>query len=164
LSAAAAGPAVELRPAVPADDRFLYELYADTRATELAGLPWDAAAMEAFLRMQFAARNRAYATAHPDAAHDVVLVDGDAAGALWVDRAGEEIALVDIALLERHRGHGVGRRLLESLIAEARERGRAVRLSVVRDNPARRLYERLGFRLVTEDDVYLALVFDPAAS
>jgi ribosomal protein S18 acetylase RimI-like enzyme len=39
------------------------------------------------------------------------------------------------------------------LIAEARHQGRALTLSVVKINPARRFYEALGFR-ITHDDEY----------
>lgn len=47
------------------------------------------------------------------------------------------------------RGHGLGRRLLESLAAHAAAvGGTAVRLAVVVGNPARRLYDRAGFAFV----------------
>jgi predicted GNAT family acetyltransferase len=42
----------------------------------------------------------------------------------------------------------VGGRLLSALIAEAARRGVGLCLNVRHDNPARRLYERIGFRLV----------------
>ncbi len=164
MSGPTGSAAIELRPVTAADEPFLYRLYADTRSAELAHVSWDAPAQEAFLRMQFDAQRRAYAAAHPDASHDVITLDGTAAGRLYVDRAAEEIALVDIALLAAYRGRGVGSRLLAELIAEARESGRTVRLQVRRDNPARRLYERLGFAMVADGEVYLALACDPVAA
>lgn len=52
----------------------------------------------------------------------------------------------DIAVLEDHRGQGVGARLLEAGEAWAREQGLArMSLEVLEENPARRLYEREGF-------------------
>ncbi|TFC91876.1 MULTISPECIES: ribosomal protein S18-alanine N-acetyltransferase [Cryobacterium] len=52
-----------------------------------------------------------------------------------------------IAVTEQARGHGLGRTLMLSLIAEARKRGvREVFLEVRADNPAaQELYRRLGF-------------------
>ena len=52
-----------------------------------------------------------------------------------------------IAVAEQARGHGLGRTLMLSLIAEARKRGvREVFLEVRADNPpAQELYRRLGF-------------------
>jgi ribosomal protein S18 acetylase RimI-like enzyme len=44
------------------------------------------------------------------------------------------------------RAAGLGRRLVEAIVAHARERVELLQLSVISDNaPARRLYERLGF-------------------
>jgi len=54
-----------------------------------------------------------------------------------------------MAVLAPWRGQGVGTLLLQDLIAGARSRGlRALSLTVHHDNPARRLYERLGFAAV----------------
>ena len=47
---------------------------------------------------------------------------------------------------------GIGTEVMKRLIGEANESNLAVRLNVVRINPARRLYERLGFRVTHEDD------------
>ena len=49
---------------------------------------------------------------------------------------------------------GVARVSVEDLLAEAAEKGRAVRLKVVLTNPARRLYARLGFIGLGNDGVY----------
>src|ERR1700687_5081961 len=77
---------ISLRPIGAADDRFLYELYASTRADELAPLGWDATQRTAFVQMQLAAQTRAYRQEFPDAAFDVILVDAQPAGRLYVDR------------------------------------------------------------------------------
>lgn len=52
---------------------------------------------------------------------------------------------LSIALLPEYRGRGVGSQLLERMFDEARQQHPALSLSVSRDNPARRLYERFGF-------------------
>lgn len=58
-----------------------------------------------------------------------------------------------IALSPAARGQGVGTRLMEHLIAQARADGyRGLSLSVDPRNPALRLYERLGFTYVGTDD------------
>jgi ribosomal protein S18 acetylase RimI-like enzyme len=46
------------------------------------------------------------------------------------------------------RGQGIGQKLLRALIAEAERRGLCLCLSVRTWNPARHLYERLGFQIV----------------
>ena len=65
--------------------------------------------------------------------------------AFYVDDQTPEIT---IGVTERVRSRGVGGMLLRALIAEAARRGVGLCLNVRHDNPARRLYERTGFRLV----------------
>jgi ribosomal protein S18 acetylase RimI-like enzyme len=79
----------------------------------------------------------------------VRLLTGDSQGFGYVDDDTPELA---IAVLPAHRGRGVGQRLLAELLEAARGRFRAVSLSVRADNPARRLYERTGFRALPGAD------------
>jgi GNAT superfamily N-acetyltransferase len=61
----------------------------------------------------------------------------------------EQIPELSVAVRRDQRGHGIGAALLEALIVAARERGHsALSLSVELDNPAVRLYRRLGFKEV----------------
>ena len=76
------------------------------------------------------------------------LFKADAPGYGFVDEQTPELA---IAVVPSRRGRGFGERLLSSLMERAREEGHeALSLSVHRDNPAIRLYERFGFRPVRE--------------
>ena len=52
--------ALALRPVTPEDEGLLLEIYASTRADELAQIPWDEAQRAAFLKMQLTARDRSY--------------------------------------------------------------------------------------------------------
>ncbi len=52
------------------------------------------------------------------------------------------------------RGRGIGTALVTELFAEADASGRSVSIHVESNNPARRLYERLGFQDVGEHGVY----------
>jgi ribosomal protein S18 acetylase RimI-like enzyme len=58
----------------------------------------------------------------------------------------EETPKVSIGVKPNARGQGVGETLMRALIGEAARHGLGLCLSVRSDNPARRLYERLGFR------------------
>ena len=153
---------VTLRPVTPADEAFLRVVYAWTRADELAVTPWTDEEKAAFVRMQFEAQRRYYAEVYPDAAHDVVVVDGEDAGRLYVARFDEEIRIVDVALLPAFRGRGVGELLLSQVLAEAAASGRKVVIHVEHQNRARSLYDRLGFEAVEEVGVYHRMEWRPA--
>src|SRR6476661_1985070 len=85
-----------LRPITDADLPFLAEVYASTRREELAPVPWTAEQKAAFLQMQFAAQHSHYREHYAKAAFDLVLVDGVAAGRLYVASLPEELRIVDI--------------------------------------------------------------------
>jgi ribosomal protein S18 acetylase RimI-like enzyme len=155
---------LSLRPVSPADDAFLFELYASTR-WDIASLGLGDAQRELLLRGQWLAQRHGYLARYPHGEHQLVLLDGLPSGRLWVAREPGELRLVDISLLPAHRGRGVGTGLLRALQQEATVAGKPLRLSVARDNPAWRLYARLGFKLVAEAetsvDLYLALEWRP---
>ena len=127
-------------------------------------MPWDDAQKDAFLRMQFDAQDAWWQENYADASFDVILVEGEPAGRLYVHRGPSEIRIVDIALLPEHRGNGIGTRLLEELLAEGDAEAKSVTIHVERMNPALRLYERLGFSLVEDKGVYLFLERPPRAT
>lgn len=145
---------VALRPATDDDLPFLFDVYASTRAEELSVTGWDDVTKDAFLRQQFDAQHRSYHQAYPDGSFDVILVEDEAAGRLYVARLEREIRIVDIALLPPFRGRGIGTDLVLDVMAEAAGSGRTVRIHVERQNRARLLYERLGFHAISEDGVY----------
>ena len=97
-----------LRPVEPDDREFLYRVYASTRTEELAVVPWDDAQKDAFLRAQFDAQDAWWRENYGGASFDVIVVDGEPAGRLYLHRGDTEIRIVDIALLPEHRGKGVG--------------------------------------------------------
>ena len=84
-------------------------------------------------------------------------MDGEPAGRLYVHRGPSDIRIMDIALAPAFRGRGIGTGLLRTLIVEAEESGRKLSIHVETNNPARRLYERLGFRPAGEHGVYVLM-------
>ena len=155
---------IELRPVRPDDDELLRRVFASTREAELTLVGWDAGQKDAFLRMQFDAQRRHYSEHYAGASFQVVEVDGSPAGRLYVARWPEEIRVVDIALLPEYRNLGVGTVLLQRVLAEGEAEGRRVTVHVERLNPARRLYERLGFSPGTDDGVHVLMTWLPPAT
>ncbi len=146
-----------LRPATEADRDFLLELYASTREQELAQVDWDEGARQAFVEHQFSAQDQHYRSNYPGATLDVIEVEGERAGRLYVYRGEEDIRIMDIAVAPEFRGRGIGTALIEELMAEAGSTGRSLSIHVEMQNPARALYERLGFVAVGEHGVYVLM-------
>jgi ribosomal protein S18 acetylase RimI-like enzyme len=156
-----AGRTVALRPATAGDEPFLLDVYAGTRRAELAHVAWTDDEKAAFVRMQFAAQVQHYREHYTDTSYDVILLDGQPVGRLYVARWPGEIRIVDIALLSEFCDQGIGTRLLRELQEEARVSGNPLRIHVERFNQALRLYERLGFRQIEDKGVYLFLEWRP---
>jgi ribosomal protein S18 acetylase RimI-like enzyme len=149
-----------LRPVAPSDEPFLLRVYASTRAEELAPVPWTDEQKAAFVAQQFAAQSAHYARHYTGMSAHVILVDGAPAGRLLVARWEREIRIVDITLLPDFRGSGAGTALLHELMGEARDARKLLSIHVERQNPALRLYRRLGFRPAGDEGVYLRLELD----
>ncbi len=150
-----------LRPAGPADEPFLRAVYGSTRLDELALVPWTSEQKAAFIDMQFLAQRLSYLHDYPKAETYVIEHTGQPAGRMIVDRSGDELMLMDIALLPEFRNAGIGTALLQDLLREADRSGRAVRLYVEDFNPAMRLYQRLGFLPVGRTGIYWEMVRQP---
>ena len=148
---------VTLRPEVAADREFLVRLYGTTRAAELAQVDWTAAQKEAFVASQFAAQAAHYRANYAGATYDVIEVDGQPVGRLYVARGSTEIRVMDLALLPEHCGQGTGTALLTELCAEADATGKLLSIHVEKLNPARALYERMGFVGAGDRGVYFLL-------
>ncbi len=135
---------VRLRPITDEDDAFLLSLYVAVRAPEFAvlGLPEDQ--LTAFLSSQYRLQTHHYTTHYDTSRFAIVTVEDQPAGRLLVEY-GDEVRVVDISLMPPWRGQGLGTALLEDVLDQAKSAGHAVSLHVEERNPARRLYERLGF-------------------
>lgn len=138
-------PGIELRPTERGDRDFLLSVYAATRTDELSLVPWTEADRAAFIASQFEAQDAYYRQTYPVAQFLLVVEDDRRIGRLYLDRIDDELRVIEVALLPEHRGRGIGSGLMASITALADREGRSVTLHVEPWNPAKRLYERLGF-------------------
>ena len=83
----------------------------------------------------------------------VVEVDGVRVGRLRVVRRRDLVEIAGLQLLPEHQSRGVGRTVVDRLVAQARADGLPVELGVEKDNPrAREFWERCGFSYVGEGE------------
>ena len=146
------------RPEREDDAGFRYRLFRRSRGPEWdqAGLPPEL--LEQIMQHQFHAQTVGYRDQFPQAAFDIIELDGAPIGRLVVDRPGGRLHLVDIAVLPEHRGQGLGGGILRALLDEAAAAGVPVRLEVSSENePSLSLYLRLGFRETARNEMYLQM-------
>lgn len=149
---------IGLRAARAADLDWLRTLYASTRSTELAGVPWPEMAKRAFLDQQFALQHAHYLRHFGDADFLIAETAHGAIGRLYLDRSRAPHVLVDISLLPAWRGQGIGTALVVHAQALASAAGQALTLHVMHANAAaQRLYARLGFIPAEAGQTHLAM-------
>ena len=149
------GGTLELRPVTDDDDQFLLSIYASTREEELSQAEWAEGQKEMFLRWQFDLQRREYDARFPNASYNVIVIDQQPAGRIWVGSDDKQIRLLDIALLPEFQNRGAGTILLRRLMDQAGKSGKALRHMVfLLNNNADRFYERLGFTVIEDLGAY----------
>ncbi len=133
-----------LRPVVECDYDFLWSLKVATLKPYIEELyGWDAQEAQDVLR-------RVMVGAH------LVLVESEPAGMVKVVVDGGFVYLAEIGLVPERQGQGLGTQIIQDVLALADRKGLPVELQVFSNNPASRLYERLGFE-VTHKKMYRAV-------
>ncbi|MFL0801139.1 MAG: GNAT family N-acetyltransferase [Agarilytica sp.] len=151
---------VKLRLYEDKDLPFMQALYASTRADELSAANFSLAEKTAFLQQQFFAQTQHYIQHYCTDAFNIIEFDGEPIGRFFVDYWEKEIRVVDIALMPSYRGRGLGTYLFNQLFKQAKQCRQDVTIHVEHNNPAKKLYERLGFSLKNKtNDIYLLMVW-----
>jgi N-acetylglutamate synthase-like GNAT family acetyltransferase len=152
-----------VRPALPQDEIFLYELYVAIRGPIFALAPITPNQREHLLRMQFRAQLSSYTQQFPNSCYHLVLLDSKPVGRLWVAPAGDAFLLVDIAIHPNVQSKGLGTVLVQRLQQEAQNAKLPIRSTVDRFNPGSlRFHQRLGFQIVREDQLQYYMEWRPA--
>ena len=152
---------VELREAAVADQSFLDELLFQTHAEPLAH--FDEHRRHLLATMQMQAQERQYRSDWPQARHDIILVNGKPIGRVLVNVGHDAWRLVDISLLADFRGRGIGGAIIGRLLDDANSARLPLRLVVSKHNPARRLYDRLGFSIIDGNATHDVMEKPPAS-
>ena len=129
-----------LRQATAADYDFLFNLHKITLRTYIEQVwHWNEAWQQANFSHHFEPANR-----------QIVVLKGEDIGVISVRRKRGAIHLSTIQILPAYQKQGFGAQLIQATLDKAFGEGLPVTLQVLKGNPARRLYERLGFVVVVE--------------
>jgi GNAT superfamily N-acetyltransferase len=152
---------ISLRPVTPGDEELLLKIYKSSRGDDLRELGWDEDRISEFLVMQYEAQQHFHESEYKLANDSIVLLAGEPAGRLIVDRREYEIRCFDLALLPEHRNNGIGAFLIRKLQEEARRENKPLRLQVIRFSRAVNLFERSGFLRTSETGTHFQMEWKP---
>ena len=145
------GPQAKLRPATWDDFEFLYNVLRTTMREHVERIwHWNDQWQREYFQINF----------NPDE-NQIIVLDGKDIGVFGTRRQDDEIYLARIYILPDYQNQGIGTLLLKSLLGQAALEGRAVALRVLKGNPARRLYERLGFETTQETQTHYYMKVEP---
>jgi ribosomal protein S18 acetylase RimI-like enzyme len=136
--------AYRLRAATPEDGEFIYQLRVDglkEYVTQVWG--WDEKFNRGLFWQKFNSRR-----------YQVIVINERDVGAVALEHRENEAFLADIEITREWRGQGLGTAIISKFLADARRQGIPTALQVLKVNPARRLYQRLGFQVVGETDTH----------
>jgi GNAT superfamily N-acetyltransferase len=154
-------PSVSLRAIIGEDAEFLLALYKSSRGDDLRGLGWDEERISEFLEMQYEAQQRFHASEYKKPVDQIVLRGNQAVGRVTFEPREHEIRCVEIVLLPQHRNAGIGTRLIRELQTEAKKQKKPLRLQVIRFSPSISLFERLGFKRISETGTHFQMEWTP---
>ena len=92
----------------------------------------------------------------------VVLVEDAEVGVLWIEETPTHLQVRQIYLLSAYQRCGVGTQLMQEILTRAKELEKPVCLRVLRVNPAKQFYEKLGFAVIQEEAEFFYMQY-PAA-
>lgn len=142
---------VNLRPATERDYNFLWWLHGATMRTYVEAIwGWDEAAQRHMFKDRF-----------DPARIEIVESTGKAVGYISVERQEGSIFLSSIEVEPDFQGRGIGTGLIRDLQDEAARHAIPLSLRVLQGNPARRLYERLGFVATGETETHIMMSWLP---
>ncbi len=141
---------IALRPALPEDFEYCRRLYFAGMSRIIKELNLDEAAQAVSFRQHWVL-----------AEVRIITLDDSAIGWLQSTTREDGFFVAQLFLDTPFQGRGIGSEVMHRLIGEAAQLRQPVRLSVVKINPAVRLYERLGFRITHEDERKFYMRRDP---
>ena len=132
---------IAFRPAADQDFEYCWRLYFNEMEWIIRELHLDRTSQEVSFQQQWNA-----------AQVQIITLDGADIGWLQTFIEDDALFLAQLYLDRPFQRRGIGTDVMKRLIGEAERCNQVMRLNVVKINPAVRLYERLGFQIIREDD------------
>ena len=143
---------VTVRSATAADTEFARQVHhqAYREVVERQFGPWREAEQDQFFEADWR-----------DARFEIILADGEPCGYVAIQHREDDLHVRELVILPACQGKGIGSRILQDVIAQARQRRVPVRLGTFHQNRAVALYRRLGFEEVGRTATHVLLEWRP---
>jgi ribosomal protein S18 acetylase RimI-like enzyme len=105
--------------------------------------------------MQSMAQLAEYKARFPGAEYHVITYNKRDAGRLYTCETTEEIRIIDITIIPAYQGKKISTFLLKQMIEKSIAAQKKLSLHVLPQNPALKLYQRFGFKIVRENGNHL---------
>ncbi len=140
---------ITLRLVEKKDEHFIYNVYRSAREDELKLTNWSEVQKHAFVTMQLMAQHTDYSNRFPSIQYLIIELKKKSVGRLYIAESTTEIKIIDITILPEYQQKKIGTNILKNILKRATELRKTVRLHVICSNPAYRLYDRLGFKIIS---------------
>jgi ribosomal protein S18 acetylase RimI-like enzyme len=88
----------------------------------------------------------------------IIQLDGKDVGRISVIRSSTDVLIDNIHVLPQYQSKGIGSKVIQETLDEASEEGLPVSLQLLRSNPVKSLYERLGFKIISENKTHIFMI------
>jgi len=140
-------PPINFRQATDDDLDFLYAMHVATMKEYVDQTwGWDDAFQESVFRERYA-----------PVQIQVIAFDGKDIGMISLEEREDDIFLRAIEILPEYQGKGIGTTIIQQVINDAALKLKPVHLQVLKVNPVKGLYERLGFSVIEETDTHFIM-------
>jgi GNAT superfamily N-acetyltransferase len=145
---------ITLKTVEAKDQLFIEKLYRSTRENELNFTNWTEEEKNIFCLSQMFAQLAEYKNKYKDATYQVIIYKKKPVGRLYLNESDKETRVLDISILPAFRGRGIGRSILTDIIKKARQKNKITTLNVAIGNPAKKLYESIGFKKISASNTH----------
>ena len=90
----------------------------------------------------------------------ILIKDGKDIGVTTFYEENNQYVVGLIMIHPEYQGEGLGSKIIKEYIDLAKKSNKKIKIKVYKENPAKRIYERLGFKIYNEDDTHLYLSID----
>ncbi len=155
---------IQLKIKDETDSEFSFRLFEKIKTVELNIHNWPEQMKNQLIEMQYKGYEQMIKNEYPNAEDYIITVNDEKAGRLQLNVNDFGIRIINISLLPAFHGNGIGTKIIRDVIADADIKKKHVCLEVDKINPAFNLYKRLGFEIITQDEIKYSMRYIPLNS